>query len=311
VIAVAGEALVDLIGDEALRPHPGGGPYNIAVALARLGDPAAFLGGLSTDGFGRLIASDLAASGVDDRYVRRTALPTPLAVVQRGADGGHDFTFYLAGTAYTDLQVVELGSEVEAVCTGTLALATDPPAAAIEALLEREQGRRLIVLDPNVRPPAVADGDAYRDRLDRLFRLADVVKLSDADAAWLYPGDPVEAVLDDLIAHGVRLAAMTLGAEGAIARTAAATALVQAPPVEVVDTVGAGDAFVAGLVHGLRAGGVFSPDALAILGAEELADVLAFAAAVAAAQCTRAGADPPTLAEVEAMLGPAHRNPLD
>src|SRR5436309_6800265 len=171
MIAVAGEALMDLVfTDGVLRPHPGGGPYNTAIALGRLDVPVGFVGRISNDPFGRLLVRSLADSGVDDRYLLRGAAPTPLAVVDDTGDGDHSFTFYLVDTAYADLvdgDVPALASDVVAVCAGTIALATDPPATAIEELLEREAAARVIVVDPNVRPAVFGDRAAYRARFER------------------------------------------------------------------------------------------------------------------------------------------------
>ncbi len=133
--------------------------------------------------------------------------------------------FYLEGTSYADLapaDLPELGPEVLAVCAGTLALATDPPAGAIETLLERESGRRLIVVDPNVRPAVFGDRDDYLRRFERWAAFAHVIKLSDADAEWLYPGLATEALLDAILARGTRLVVLTRGADGALAKTASA-----------------------------------------------------------------------------------------
>jgi fructokinase len=154
VIAVVGEALIDLVADDgALRPFPGGGPFNTAVALGHLDVPVGFLGCLSYDRFGRALEERLAASGVDRRYVLRGPAPTPLAVVQTTADGDAEYTFYLLGTAYACIAPANLpvlGPEVVALHVGTLALATDPPSSALELLIERESQARLIVIDPNV-----------------------------------------------------------------------------------------------------------------------------------------------------------------
>ena len=170
MIVVAGEALIDLIDDGgAFRPHPGGGPFNTAVALGCLGAPVCFLGRLSDDRFGQLLATRFAESGVDARYVLRGPAPTPLAVVHDVPAGDHEFSFYLAETAYAELGVADLpqfGPEVSTLSAGTLALATDPPGGAIEALLERESEFRLIVIDPNVRPAVFGDRAAYRRRLE-------------------------------------------------------------------------------------------------------------------------------------------------
>jgi fructokinase len=309
VIVVAGEALIDLIEEDGvLRPHMGGGPFNTTVALGRLGVPVSFLGRLSTDRFGRMLDSCFADSGVDRRYTLESDDPTPLAMVHGTGDGGHTFSFYLASTAYADLaadDLPELGPDVVAVCAGTLGLATDPPRSAIEALLERESKRRTIVVDPNVRPAVVGDHDAYLARFEHWAGIAHVVKLSDADADWLYPGETAESVAAALLGRGVRLVAVTLGAEGALAATAAGTARVAAPQVDVVDTVGAGDAFGAALLRWLWAHARLDARAIGGLDDEALGAALRFAAAVGALQCARAGAMPPSLAEVEAFVGVA------
>lgn len=306
MILVAGEALIDLIAsDGALRPHPGGGPFNTALALGRLGVPVGFFGRLSDDAFGRLLESRFLESGVDVRYVLHGSEPTPLAVVQETDGGGHEFSFYLADTAYARIGVddlPELADDVTALYSGTLGLATDPPAAALEDLLQEQSARRLVVIDPNVRPAVIPDVDEYRRRFERLATVAHVVKLSDADAQWLYPAEPVEAVVTRLLEQGVLLAVMTLGAEGAIARNAVGEAAVGSPTVDVVDTVGAGDAFGAGLLRELWENDRLDASSVGTLDASALEDALRFAAAAAALQCARPGATPPTLLEVEAFL---------
>ena len=190
MIVVGGEALVDLVDDHGLlSPMPGGGPFNTAVALGRLEVPVAYLGTLSHDEYGRLLARLLAEAGVDMSLVRWSDSPTPLAIVHRHDDGESTYTFHLRGTALTDLpaDVPTLPEHAWAIHVGTLGLAIDPPAAVYEALLEREAGRRTIVIDPNVRPAVFGDQTAYRARFERLAKLADVVKLSADDAAWIYP----------------------------------------------------------------------------------------------------------------------------
>ena len=191
------------------------------------------------------------------------------------------------------------------MCAGTLGLATDPPRGAIEALLERESERRTIVIDPNVRPAVVGDHAAYLARFEHWARFAHVVKLSDADAEWLYPGEGPDSVAAALLDRGVRLVAVTLGAEGALAVTASGSARVASPPVEVVDTVGAGDAFGAAFLHWLWTHDRLDSRAVGGLDDGALGDALRFAAAVGALQCARAGAVPPSLAEVEAFVGAA------
>ena len=276
------------------------------MALGRLEVPVCFLGRLSNDRFGRLLDESRTESGVGDRYLLRGSAATPLAVVHDTPDGDHEFAFYLAGTAYADVDAAdlpELASDVLAVCVGTLALATDPPAAAIETLLQREAQRRLIVIDPNVRPGAIGDRDVYRRRFERCASISHIVKLSDADATWLYPGETLETIVDIILAGGARLAVLTLGADGALARNRADEAQVASPAVDVADTVGAGDSFGAGLLRWLWVNDRLAAEAVGTLDRTELPAALTLAATVGALQCARAGASPPTLAEVEAFVG--------
>jgi fructokinase len=306
VIVVGGEALVDLVDEGAvLRPSPGGGPFNTAIALARLGVPVGFLGCLSTDRYGRRLERELDDAGVDLRYLLRVPAPTPLAVVHTKPDGEPEYTFYLCDTAYAAVSAGELPTldpEVTALHLGTLALAVDPPSSAYEALLEREAGRRVIVLDPNVRPRIFGDLALYRVRFERWARQAHVVKLSAADAAWLFPGLAVTEVAATLLNLGARLVAVTLGAAGGFAATLRDSVRVPGLTVDVVDTVGAGDTFGAALLARLRSHGCLAVGALAAIGPDALEDALRYAVAAAALTCTRVGAVPPVAVEVESLL---------
>jgi fructokinase len=306
VIAVAGEALIDLVErDGTVHPLPGGGPFNTAFALGRLLVPAAFLGRLSYDHFGELLLDLLRESGVDDRYVLRGSAPTPVAVVHTSAAGDAAYSFHLAGTAYADLtpeDLPELGPDVVALHLGTLALATDPPAAALEGLMRRESDRRLIMVDPNVHPEVIGDRDAYVTRFEGWLSSVHIVKLSARDAEWLYPDLQPEACAEHLLALGARLAVVTLGSDGALAVSGDGEARVASPSVEVVDTVGAGDAFGAGLLRALWASDALEIGAVSSLGDSALETVLSFACAVAALQCSREGAAPPSLDSVTEFL---------
>jgi fructokinase len=308
VIVVAGEALVDLVeeADGRLRPVAGGGPLNTAIALGRLDVPAAFLGTLSRDDYGRLLSELLADAGINMSLVRWSDAPTPLAVVHRHPDGQNGYTFYLASTSLTDLpprSLPELPREARAIHVGTLALAVDPPASTLEALVDREAGKRRIILDPNVRPAIFGDANAYRARLERIARLADVVKLSEDDADWIYPELDRDAVLDYLLTLGPRLIAITSGERGACAASEAARVAVPATPIAVVDTVGAGDTFGAALIAALSARGAFDEGRPA-LGEDALSEILAFAVEAATITCTRVGAVPPTRDELAALKFP-------
>ena len=307
MIAVAGEALIDLVeSDGTLHPLPGGGPFNTAVALGRLGVPTGFLSRLSHDQFGELLVELLRESGVDDRYLLRGPAPTPVAVVHTSAGGDATYSFHLAGTAYADLTPEDLpvlGPEVVALHLGTLALATDPPAAALEVLMRREADRRLIMVDPNVRPEVIGDHGAYLARFESWLSYVHLVKLSARDAEWLYPDLGPEACAQRLLALGARLAVVTLGPDGALAVSGDGEARVSSPAVEVVDTVGAGDAFGAGLLRALWASDALQVEAVARLDDAGLEQALSFACVVAALQCSRAGAVPPTLDDVDEFLG--------
>jgi fructokinase len=311
VIVVGGEALVDLVEERGLlRPVPGGGPFNTAIALGRLGVPVAYLGTLSRDDFGSLLARLLIEAGVDMSLVRWSDAPTPLAVVHRHDDGGNTYTFYLTGTSLTDLPpeaVPALPDDVWAIHVGTLGLAVDPPAAAYEALLEREAGRRTIVLDPNVRPAVFGDQASYRVRFERLAGLANVVKLSDADASWIYPGLEPADILERVRALGPRLVAITLGTGGAIAASADGRARVTAVPVTVKDTVGAGDSFGAALLAALVDHDALELEATRPLDDSLLEQAVAYAVNASAITCTRTGAVPPSRAEIDAWIGSSRR----
>ncbi len=303
MIAVVGEALIDahLEGD-LIRPYPGGGPFNTAIALARLGAPTCFVGSVSRDRLGRLLEQTLHAAGVETGSVVRVDAPTPIAIVDT-ASGEPTYSFYLEGTAHSILgsQLPELPAEVTTLHVGTLALATDPPGAEIAELAEREARTRALVVDPNVRPAVIEDRDAYLSRFERLASVADLVKLSVSDIAWLYPGIGTGEAAAQLLGRGAGCVAVTHGPAGAEAWTGSASAMAAAPRVTVVDTVGAGDAFGAGLLAWLWRSDR-SARSLASLGAGELGEALGYAIAVAAAQCTRPSAWGPTQADVEKLL---------
>ena len=300
MIVVGGEALVDLVEDgDFLRPVPGGGPFNTAVALGRLDMAVAFLGTLSTDSYGDALAALLCEANVDTSLVRRSSAPTPLAIVRR-TNGANAYTFYLVGTSLSDPpDVAALRPGAEVVHVGTLALAVEPPASAYEALVGGTP-MRAVILDPNVRPEVFGGQREYRERFERLARLATVVKMSDGDAAWIYPELATEAAAEHVLALGPRLVAVTLGERGAFAVSAAGRVRVAAVPVEVEDTVGAGDSFGAALLAALVEENALSPETA--LEDDLLERALGFAATAAAITCTRVGAVPPTRAEVDAWL---------
>jgi fructokinase len=306
MILVAGEALVDLVViDGSILPSPGGGPYNTARALGRLGASVGFLGRLSHDHFGRMLADVLAESGVSLHYTSRGPEPSALAIAHRSAGGEAEYSFYLGGTTFAAVGYASAalpGADVRALYAGSLALALEPSGSALEALVERECQRRTVVIDPNVRAAAIVDQAAYRARFDRCCRAAHIVKLSASDASWLFPDIGHEDVARHLLDRGAELVVMTLGADGAIASTHRAQARVQSQPIDVADTIGAGDAFGAGLLVALQERGALVPGSLSDLADSYLEYALRFASAVAALTCARSGAQTPTLSEVAELL---------
>ncbi len=287
-------------GDSTRRPTPGGGPFNTARALARLEAPAAFLGHFSTDEFGRMLADQLATDGASLALATFGPEPTTIAVANIGGDGLAEYEFFIDGTSAPNLTLdmipAELPAQVKAVHLGTLGLVLDPMAKSLAALVRREHRRRLVMLDPNIRPILTTDPQ-YRPRLDSLISQSTIVKASDADLDWLFPGLDRMAAARALLARGPKMVVVTLGAEGAIGVTASAEVRVPAPAVRVVDTIGAGDAFGAALLAWLHDHGRLSRDLR--LDREELRAALEFACLVASITCTRPGADPPRRAELK------------
>ncbi|WP_406345099.1 carbohydrate kinase [Streptomyces sp. NBC_00648] len=299
MIVVAGEALIDLVperpGDRLgpLSPRLGGGPYNTAVALGRLGAEAAFCSRVSTDGFGEALLDGLRAAGVDTGLVQRGPEPTTLAVAAVGADGAAGYGFYASGTADRLFELPpELPSGVRALALGTCSLVLEPGASAYEALLRRESGRGVFtLLDPNVRPGLVPDADAYRARFRSWLPYVSLLKLSEEDAAWLGGG------VQEWLAAGPEAVVLTRGAAGMTVWTRSGEEVsVPGERVEVVDTIGAGDTVNAALLHAVAGRGP--------LPASAWSAALAYAAHAAALTCAKRGAQPPHAASLRTPTPP-------
>jgi fructokinase len=179
---------------------------------------------------------------------------------------------------------------------GSIALVLEPTASTLDGLLRREAGRRVISLDPNIRPTLIADRRAYLDRFTAWVGMVDVLKVSEEDLRWLYPDRAEDEVVNSWLDAGVRLVLVTRGQDGARASTSAASTTAVAPRVAVADTVGAGDAFMSGVLAHLHERRLLTRDALDPLDGSQLTELLSFACLVAADTCTRPGADPPRLA---------------
>ncbi|MGV9453404.1 carbohydrate kinase family protein [Streptomyces sp. NPDC003635] len=300
MIVVAGEALIDLVPQgtgalASLRPALGGGPFNTAVALGRLGSPTAFCSRLSSDAFGEALLDGLRRDGVDVSGVRRGSEPTTLAVATVDEGGSAAYSFYVDGTAdrlFTAPAALPDGTR--AVSFGTCSLVLEPGATAYEELMRGAAAQGVFTaLDPNIRPGLIADPDAYRARFRSWLPSVSLLKLSAEDAEWL--GGTPRAWL----AEGPGAVVVTHGGDGLTVLTRdGAEHSVPGEKVDVVDTIGAGDTVNAALLHGLSVRDALSPRALARLGEEDWTALLGFAARAAAITCSRAGAEPPYAAEL-------------
>jgi len=281
---------------------PGGGPFNTARALARLSVPTVFLGRLSDDAFGRRLADLLVSDGASLELASIGSEPTTIAMADIDNEGIAEYQFLVKGTSAPNLtpEMIpeQFGPHVRAIHAGTLGLVLEPMASTVLDLIRREHGQRLVMLDPNIRVGLVPDSE-YGDHLRAAISQSAIVKSSVADLAWLYPGIGYEEAAERLLAEGVLLAVVTLGAEGAFGAHRDARIHVEAPHVEVVDTIGAGDAFGAGLLAWLYDHDAIGPDLS--LEPDELEEALGFACLAGALTCTRAGAEPPWKSEMQAL----------
>jgi fructokinase len=310
VLTVIGEALVDLVdnGDHrTYTAHPGGSPLNVAVGLARLGHPTNLLARLAADAFGRVLRAHAADNGVGLDAAVHAVEPTTLAVVSLDDQGRATYDFYLDGTAdwqWTADELAAIPSSTSILHTGSLASWTAPGDARIADAVAaaRVTGDVLVSYDPNVRPALIGTPERGRALIEKFVAAAHVVKASDEDLGWLYPDSGADAVAAAWLQLGARMIVVTAGPDGAHAYRAGHSPIGRTPPpVTVADTVGAGDALMAGLLSSLVQVGVNRPEDLAILDDDSVVDgVLARAILTAAITCERPGANPPTASELAA-----------
>lgn len=300
MIVVAGEALIDLVPQgtgalASLKPALGGGPYNTAVALGRLGSPSAFCSRTSSDAFGEALLDGLREAGVDVSAVQRGTEPTTLAVATIDEKGSAAYSFYVEGTADRLFTApAELPARTRAVSFGTCSLVLEPGASAYEELMRSAAALGVFTaLDPNIRAGLIPDPDGYRARFKSWLPSVTLLKLSEEDAEWL-GGTPRE-----WLEAGPAAVVITRGGEGltAFIRDGAVHS-VPGEEVDVVDTIGAGDTVNAALLHGLGALDALSAEALVGLDADGWTRLLRFAARAAAITCSRAGAEPPYASEL-------------
>ncbi|MDV5143596.1 carbohydrate kinase [Streptomyces sp. SBC-4] len=295
---VIGECVADIVrapagSGAADRVHPGGSPANVAYGLARLGRDVTLLTQLADDPSGRLIEAHLKGAGVRIA-LGGTPARTPSAVVGLDDRGQATYTFDIAWTLEAGEPAASSPSHVH---IGSIAAVTAPGADTVLAETERLRDRATVSYDPNVRPELMGEHGEAVARVERCVALSDLVKASDEDLEWLYPGEDPHAVAARWLALGPAVVLVTRGADGSVALTRRDTVAVGAPPVSVVDTVGAGDSFMSAVLDTLAGQ---DRATLGALSAEELAGLLARAGAAAAVTVSRAGAQPPDRAELDA-----------
>ncbi len=303
MILSCGEALIDLVplGENinGYRPCLGGSPYNIAIALGRLEIPVGFFGKISMDFFGELLVKNLIDNQVDTRHIIRSPKLTTLSIVSLPhPDQEPQFLFYANDSVDRSLTISELPTElpstIEALHFGSISLVMEPGATALEQLMQRESGQRIISLDPNIRPNLITDKTSYLQRLERWLRWIDIIRVSVADLNWLYPDSDAEMIMKQWLNLGPSLGILTLGAQGAKAYTTEGIAVsVVAPSVQVIDTVGAGDSFLAAVLAYLYQQEILTHRTrIKKVSDSILTACLEYASRAAALNCSRAGADP-------------------
>jgi fructokinase len=318
VFTVVGEALLDMVqvergGDFAARP--GGGPMNIAIGLQRLGHPTELMARLSTGALGAIVREHVERNGVGLAAAVSTDEQTTLAFASLDEHGRATYDFYVHDTAdwgWTITELDRLPPTTQVIHTGSLATAIEPAADAIASLLERlhDAGAVLTSYDPNVRPALVGSRTAAVTQVERLVRAAHVAKASDEDLGWLYPGIPAQDSLHRWSEMGPALVVMTRGPDGCVGLVSGGEPVpVPGRQVQLVDTIGAGDSFSSALLSGLADAGCATPATIGGVTSDVLERVLSRATLAAALTCQRAGADPPTRAELdEAEAGSTARH---
>ncbi len=301
MILACGEALIDMLprtttdGGDSFAPHAGGAVMNTAIAAARLGCKTRFLSGVSNDLFGQVLTDALDASNVDHSLCLRSDRPTTLAFVKL-VNGAATYAFYDENTAGRMIEPDEfptIPDDVTAAFFGGISLAVEPCATAYEQLMVSASATCVTMIDPNIRPSFITDEDRFRARLDRLLAVADIVKMSDEDLEWVMGGGNLDDMAGAILSKGPKLVCVTKGADGATGYSAQTRVDVASQRVDVVDTVGAGDTFNAGVLVSLERAGLLTKTAVGSLSDTAITDALRLGSAAAAVTVSRAGANPP------------------
>ncbi|KGD86419.1 carbohydrate kinase [Rhizobium sp. YS-1r] len=306
MILCCGEALIDMLprettlGERGFAPYAGGAVFNTAIALGRLGQPTAFFTGISDDMMGDILRETLANSGVDHSLAAVSSRPTTIAFVKL-VNGQASYAFYDEGTAgrmITEADLPVLGDDCEAMHFGAISLIPEPCGSTYEALMAREYRTRVISFDPNIRPGFIKDKQKHMDRVRRMAGMSDIVKFSDEDLDWFGMEGDHDALAAHWLNEGARLVVLTRGAEGATGYTKSFKVSVPSERVAVVDTVGAGDTFDAGILASFKKQGLLTKEKVAVLTEDQVRKALALGAKAAAVTVSRAGANPPFAHEI-------------
>ncbi|MDR7056657.1 fructokinase [Pseudomonas koreensis] len=303
---VCGEALFDFFSENDasglaskvnFKAIAGGSPFNVAVGLRRLGVDSALFGGLSTDYLGRRLQQVLQEEGVRPDYLVDFAAPTTLAMVAVGTNGSPHYSF--RGEDCADRQLSEahlptFGDEVRGLHIGSFSLVVQPIGDTLLKLVQRESGKRLISLDPNVRLNPEPNINLWRERIATLVQLADLIKVSDEDLSLLYPEQDPQNVIEGWLEHRCQIVFLTRGGDGAtVFSRAHGSWSVPANQVQIADTVGAGDTFQAALITWLTEHSLDSVEGVQQLSREQIDGMLRFAVQAAALTCSKTGPDLP------------------
>ncbi|AXV14313.1 carbohydrate kinase [Neorhizobium sp. SOG26] len=306
MILCCGEALIDMLprettlGEKGFAPYAGGAVFNTAIALGRLGQPTGFFTGLSDDMMGDILRETLAQSNVDASFSAVSSRPTTIAFVKL-VNGQASYAFYDEGTAGRMLSLDDLpalGDDCEAMHFGAISLIPEPCGSTYEALMAREQTKRVISFDPNIRPGFIKDKQKHLDRVRRMAAMSDIIKFSDEDLEWFGMKGDHDTLASHWLDAGAKLVVLTRGAEGATGYTRRFKTSVPSERVTVVDTVGAGDTFDAGILASFKMQDLLTKEKIAALTEDQVNKALALGAKAAAVTVSRAGANPPFAHEI-------------
>ena len=303
MILCCGESLIDMIPEQTIKggsgfvPHAGGAIFNTAIGMGRLECRVGLMSGMSTDIFGQQLMAELTTSNVDTSNVILSDRPTTLAFVQL-TDGQASYLFYDENSAGRMIEVEDMPYQLEAVTTfllGGISLHCDPGAEAYVRFAETHANGSVVMVDPNIRPSFISNEIRFRDRIERMLRLADIVKVSDEDLNWLFPeSETIEIKVARLQKLGPGIVVLTRGISGVKAwKPEGNPIFVDSLKVDVVDTVGAGDSFNAGFLTSLANAGLLNKGTIRLISESDIVSALNFGVRTAAITVGRVGANPP------------------